>query len=348
MGREWKVDPRCVLPRGLKGEFDSRIAGDPCIVWDDEAGTWRMFYFASSYGDRGAAVAHVAGMALSRSAEDIRPGEWRKVGQVPLANPENLYGGRPGHKWWVILESGSHNRAARIDGRYWALFVSTGPKVIEVASAALLAGPWTVAKDPILTPGAEEAAADGKYCDTPTGYWFEDPGKVLIYYKAYPLRAQPLQPGSPFGSSSVAAWWCPGEARAQKGRQILIPGPGGAWNSGWIGGLQLLRDEAAGGWYALMNGSPTPPEDKSNREPAPSLGGWAVCDEKMPDRGWRVDTQHSPFLRPEDLSAGELSAGLGVNFWRHHLLVTPGGKARIFFNSGRYGTEAMYSLVPVA
>ncbi len=32
-------------------------------------------------------------------------------------------------------------------------------------------------------------------------------------------------------------------------------------------------------------------------------------------------------------------------FWRHHLLVTSEGQARIYFNSGPYGHEQMYSLV---
>jgi hypothetical protein len=48
---------------------------------------------------------------------------------------------------------------------------------------------------------------------------------------------------------------------------------------------------------------------------------------------------------PDDLTDKELEAGLGVNFWHHHLLVTPGGKTRIFFNSGAYGKEQMYSLI---
>lgn len=217
--------------------------------------------------------------------------------------------------------------------------------MIQAASAAKLAGPWTVAKEPILVPGTEEGTPDGKFCDTPTACWFEDRGKVLIFYKAYPRDPQPLQPRSPFGSSSVAAWWRPGETRAQKAGGILTPGSGKEWNRGWIGGVQLPRDNAGGRWYALMNGSPTPPEDKSNREPAPSLGGWALCEDRFPDRGWRVDAAHSPFSYPESLSREELDAGLGVNFWRHHLLVTRAGQARIFFNSGKYGTEQMYSLV---
>ena len=127
----------------------------------------------------------------------------------------------------------------------------------------------------------------------------------------------------------------------------MIPGSGEELNRGWIGGVQLLRDSAGGSWYAVINGSPTPPEDKSNREPAPSLGGWEFCEDKFPDRGWRSDTAHSPFAYPESLSREELDAGLGVNFWRHHLLVTRAGQARIFFNSGKYGTEQMYSLVTV-
>jgi hypothetical protein len=66
---------------------------------------------------------------------------------------------------------------------------------------------------------------------------------------------------------------------------------------------------------------------------------------KQDNRGWRVDTARSPFAYPESLSREELDVGLGVNFWRHHLLVTRAGQARIFFYSGKYGTGQMYSLV---
>jgi hypothetical protein len=346
--RQWKIDPRCVLPRGPAGAFDSKVVGDPSIVWDEEVNTWRMFYFASSHDDPtpGRAEALVAGMALAKSAEEIGPVDWRKVGQVPLANSNDLFAGRPGHKWWVAMDPLHSNRAAQVNGRYWALFVSTaGVKHIQVAWASRLAGPWTVIRQPILSPGKEEFAPDGKHCDTPTAYWFAERGAFLIFYKAYPERAQKGQPGSPFGSSSVAAWWKPGEALAAKGAQVLIPGRGKQWNRGWAGGLQLLSDPA-GGWYGLSNGSPTPPEDLSHREPAPSLAGWVTCRSRVPDQGWDTDMAHSPFRYPSDLTALELKAGLGVNFWRHHLLATPGGQARIFFNSGQYGTEQMYSMLP--
>jgi hypothetical protein len=346
MARKWTIDPRCVLPRGPSGAIDSRIAGDPCVVWDEEARTWRMFYFASSEGDNAAkpARALVAGMALSRSAEEIGPGDWERTGQAPLKNPEDLLGGRPGHKWWVVLDPAKFNRAVRIQGRYWALFVTTnGIKHIQAAFAEKLAGPWTVVRSPILSPG-DENAPDGKHCDTPTGYWFGSSGHLQIFYKAYPLRPQADQPGSPFGSSSVLARWTPGQNTAEKGRQIIVPGRNKAWNRGWVGGVQLLGDEKTG-WYALSNGSPAAPEDKSNREPAPSVAGWLRCRGSVPDGEWYTDETVSPFRYPDQLAEAELSAGLGVNFWRHHLLVTPAGRARIFFNSGKYGTEQMYSLV---
>ena len=70
-----------------------------------------------------------------------------------------------------------------------------------------------------------------------------------------------------------------------------------------------------------------------------------VCDGPDLEGLWRPDTGHSPLRRPEQLAEAELQAGLGVNFWRHHLLAVSSGQARIYFNSGPYGREQMYSLV---
>lgn len=344
MTRRWKVDSCCVLPRGAPNEYDGSVVGDPCIVWDDEVHTWRMFYFAGAGKDHEATPSRwtIAGMALSKSAEEVAPGDWAKAGPVPLADTP---GKRRGHKFWVVMDPLRVNRAAKIRGRYWGLHVSGASKHIYAVSAERLAGPWTCVEKPILSPNTEGAAPDGKHCDTPTAFWFEDLGKVLIFYKAYPLRPQTGQPNSPFGSSSIVAYWRPGEASANKRHQILIPGKGSEFCRGWVGGVQLLRDSRSSRWYALLNGSPTPPEDTSNREPPPSLGGWAICKGADADGTWEVDAKHSPILRPDQLTATEVKAGMGVNFWRHHLLVTPTGRARIFFNSGKYGTEQMYSMI---
>lgn len=348
MEQKWEIDARCVLPRGAGTEFDGSVVGDPCVVWDEDVATWRMFYFAGGGHNYVPSEQQLSlgGMALSKSAEQIAPGDWHKAGPIPLSNPEDLPGKTGGHKFWVVMDPLRVNHAATVDGRYWGLFGTTrGPEHICVASAERLGGPWTVVDEPILSPNTEDSAPDGERCDTPTAYWLNDRRRVLIFYKAYPLRAQVGQPHSPFGSSSVIAYWRPGETTVTKDHQILFPGRGNEFCRGWIGGFQLLRDTERESWYALLNGSPTPPEDDSNREPAPSLGGWAICISANLDGKWKVDTEHSPFLYPEHLTPDQLAKGLGVNFWRHHLLVTPAGRARIFFNSGKYGTEQMYSLV---
>jgi hypothetical protein len=133
---------------------------------------------------------------------------------------------------------------------------------------------------------------------------------------------------------------------ASKERIVMRAGIGEAWNRGWMSSIQLLYAPERRAWYGLHNGSPTAPRDQSHREPAPSLGGWLNCEGDPLTGTWRADMKRSPFRHPEQLTAPERTAGLGVNFWRHHLLVTPKGQARILFNSGAYGSEQMYSLIP--
>ena len=343
MQRSWRLDPRCVLPRGPEGSIDSRIAGDPCIVWDEHLGKWRMFYFSSGQGAG-------TGLALSAGSEKIGSGDWEKIGAPKLENRDALLDQKVWHKWWVVMDIHQPNRAARIDGQYWALVVSvkrvqggSSQKNIQVAHAASLAGPWTVVKQPILSP--TENYLDGRHCDTPAAYWMPDKQRVAIFYKGYPLLSQEQQPGAAFGSGTILADWHPREAAARKVKIILRPGVNDTWLKGWISTPQLFFDARTRNWYGLINGSPTPPADVSHREPSPSLGGWIVCDGENLEGPWRIDTTHSPFRTPEQLTRPELDAGLGENFWRHHLLVTPDGQARIYFNSGQYGHEQMYSLV---
>ena len=347
MEAKWKLDPRVILPRGPYGTFDSHVVGDPCIVWDEDVNTWRMFYFARGQVSGIDRTASNTAMALSRSAEQIGPTDWQKIGPVFVANPQDIRFIVSWHKWFVIMDARRNNHAARIDGKYWSMFVSyvNNRKVIQVASSAKLAGPWEVRRDPILTN--DPKGLDGRSCDTATGFWLEDERRVAIFYKAYPSVPRPEQPGSPFGSSTVLAYWHPEDAVAQKRAPLLQPGREQNWAHGWIGGVQLLYHAPQDRWYGLMNGSPTPPEDKSNREPAPCMGGWITCDSQDLSKGWKVDTKHSPLLHPDRLTEAELAGGAGVNLWRHHLLSTPGGQARIFTNSGAYGTEQMYSYVMV-
>ncbi|MFC1633740.1 hypothetical protein ACFL5Z_02770 [Planctomycetota bacterium] len=348
----WEIDPRPVLTRSEGKAYDSRVVGDPCIVWDEEASTWRMFYFAGGYTpDGGWRVG--TGMALSKSAEAISPGDWVRQEPVCVVDETAFMNPLGWHKWWIVMDPKTPNRVAKIDNKYWSVFTVTvksqasggSNKHLQVAFADRLSGPWKVRRQPILSPDADWF--DGKHCDTPTAYWFEDRNEVILFYKAYPKVRQDSQPGSPFGSGMVIARWHPTMAHAQKLRVIQRPSTRDAWNQGWMSTPQVFFDPKKEQWYGLINGSPTAPVDESHREPAPSpLGGWVTCKAgQWLDGDWEPDTLHSPFLFPEDLTREEMEAGLGINFWRHHLLITPGGQARIYFNSGKYGTEQMYSLV---
>jgi hypothetical protein len=347
----WQIDPRPVLTRSEGKAYDSRVVGDPCIVWDEEVSTWRMFYFASGYTPAGRRRVGT-GMALSKSTEAISPGDWVKQDPVRVVDETAFMNPLGWHKWWIVMDPDTPNRAAKIDNQYWSVFTVTvksqasdeSNKHLQVAFADCLSGPWQVRRQPILSPDVDWF--DGKHCDTPTAYWFEERNEVILFYKAYPKVRQDSQPSSPFGSGTVIARWLPTMAHAQKLRAIQRPGTRDAWNQGWMSTPQVFFDPKKKQWYGLINGSPTAPVDESHREPAPSLGGWVTCKAgQWLDGDWEPDTLHSPFLFPEDLTDEEMEAGLGINFWRHHLLVTPGGQARIYFNSGKYGTEQMYSLV---
>ena len=349
---QWSIDPVPILTRSEGKGYDSRVVGDPCIIWDQEIENWRMFYFAGGYTDQGDRRVGT-GMALSKSPELIGPGDWKKIGPVEIENEEGFMNPFGWHKWWVVMDGTRNNHAALIKGKYWAVFTCTvktdpdkgGNKHIQVASSPSLSGPWYVNPVPVLSP--DEDWFDGRHCDTPTAYYFEDKNEVAIFYKAYPKFEQDEQPGSRFGSGTVLATWHPDREKAKKIKIIQRPGQMKAWNQGWMSTPQIFYDEKNKNWYGLINGSPTAPEDDSHREPAPSLGGWVLCNPgKWLDGEWGPDSLNSPFLYPQDLTREQLEAGLGVNFWRHHLMVTPDGKKRIFFNSGPYGKEQMYSLVP--
>jgi hypothetical protein len=347
---EWQIDPRPVLALGGSGSIDHGVVGDPCIVWDESVQTWRMFYFASgTHPDTNARGPRTA-MALAASGEEIGPGDWTKAGLITFVNPQALINPDDYHKWWVVTDAQRPNHASKIDGRYWAVFTASKRmngrmhKHLQAAWSTTLAGPWTLLDEPILAP--ESGTLDALHADTPSAFWFADRGQVGIFYKGYPTEPQAEQPRAPFGSGTILATWHPSEPRAQKVRILMRAGQTSAWNQGWMSSIQIFHDPTSRTWYGLHNGSPTPPADESHREPAPSLGGWVISDGHPLDGTWTPDEEHSPFLYPEDLTPAESAAGIGVNFWRHYLLVTPKGQVRIFFNSGTYGTEQMYSLVP--
>ncbi len=329
------LDPQLILPRGEPGGFDGHVVGDPCIVWDADRRTWRMYYFAQGY--HGSERCGTAGVALSRGPDDVGPGDWEKQGELIPVNRESLIHPHVWHKWWVVMDDARMGQAAVIDGRYWALFVAM-PKHLQAAWSESLDGPWHVVAQPILSPtGGEEP--DGRHCDAPTAYWLADRQEVLILYMAYPKSAQAQQPHSPLGSASMAAWWRPGQPTARRIATPLLRPEANTWASGWLGGMQLFP-ASNGRRCALLNASPTPPKPGSHGEPAPSLGGWAVSDGNDPIGAWRID--QGPLLHVHELSTAQRDNGLGHNFWRHFLHLTANGMPWVYFNSGSYGQEQLY------
>jgi hypothetical protein len=327
---EWE---RCGLTMGRRQtDTGESVAGDPCIVWDDEAKGWRMFLFYAPPGH-----AH----AVCR--DPLAKGPWDLEGPLSFANPEALLGGGT-HKPYVVMDAHHPNRAARIDGRYCLVTVShlDGHKVVQQAWAERLCGPWTLVDAPLIGLGAHDEF-DAKHADAVSGCFFPERNEILYFYMGYPEVAQPRQV-SPLGSAQAVAVQRAGEPQARKLGIVLPPCEApGHWAGGWVGGLQLLPGKHHR-WIGLVNASPTAPlaSDTSvhREEPPPSLGGFAFCDEEFPIKGWSWCPEPIEWI--DDLPEAAIAAGEGVNLWRHHLLVVEGQHLALFYNSGPYSREQLY------
>ncbi len=322
-----------VIPRGSDRQGGG-VAGDPCIVWDETIGGWRMVLFYSPPGHA---------QAVCRTPDDVGPGRWELEGPLTFTNPEDLLGGRT-HKPFYVLDAARPGHAACLDGRYLLLLVSYRErhKVVQRAHSTALAGPWTVEPGPLIDVGPADAF-DADHVDAVTGYWFADRREFLYCYMGYPLAPQPW-PTSPFGSAQAAAVQALGEAGVRKLGVILPPCEvAGHWASGWVGGLQLLPGREHP-WVAVCNASPTAPRPQDGarhrQEPPPSLGGFASCTEAWPVSGWHWCPEPLEWI--EDLPAAALAQGEGVNLWRQYVLGLPDGRWALFYNSGTYGQEQLY------
>ena len=146
------------------------------------------------------------------------------------------------------------------------------------------------------------------------------------------------------GSASAAAVQKRGERTVRKLGIVLPPcQERGHWASGWVGGLQLLPGREHR-WEAVVNASPTVPEpgdpSVAREEPAPSLGGFAFCDEEWPIRGWRFSPEPIEWI--EQIPPEAVRDGEGTNLWRQHILLLPDGRYALYYNSGYYGREQPY------
>jgi len=331
-----------VIRRGDTGNFDASVTGNPCIVWDDTVETFRMFYFAQRKvsGKEINSNAH----ALLIESDPSSLGTWLKLGLLNYENPEDLAGHT--HKPWVVMDAYRPNYPAKINGKNW-LFTSSfrgNHKVLQVAKAETLAGPWHVQPECVIDLGPE-GAIDEYHAEGATAFWFAKQQKILIFYMAYPRRPQTDQPHSPYGHSNVVAEMGYSDTNAHRLGKALAPyAKPGHWAAGYINGIQLIP-ATQGGWYGILNASPTPPPspevEPEVREPAPSLPGWAYTPKTWPVSGWQLMDEPLEWLEqiPEDARLN----GEGSNLWRHHLFFHPSGELFVLYNTGSYGEERMFA-----
>lgn len=337
------------IDRGSINTYDADVTGDPCIVWDEEIESWRMFYFAQKRDNEEKEMNSIA-HATNPDIEFPGTGHWQKEGPVKYTNPDVV--GSGAHKPWILMDPYKPNRAVKIDNQYILFSVTyiEDNKVIHIGRSPSLNGPWTMNPDPILNRGGK-GDFDDYHVDTITAYWFEERKKILLFYKGYPSEAQSDQPYSPYGSSTAAALIDPLNNKVVKLGKIIIPS-NESFMSGWISTPQLFPADK-GGWYGLITGSPSAPDsiekEPHMREPAPSLGGWAYTPEEFPISGWKLLSD--PITTLENIPMEAKEWGETVNLWRHHILVLTDGSLRLYYNSGAYGNERMFcrkgsSIVP--
>jgi len=315
-----------VIPRG---NCDV-MGGSTCIVWDDEISTWRMVLFCNPPGH---------GQTICLHQIDGLPDQWSPVEPIRFVGPD-----LKNHKPYIVQEAYHPNRAARINGEYWLISVRSEQdrKFVQRARSASLAGPWTWDPAPLIPTGGP-GDFDEKHTDAVTGFYFPERDEVLYYYMGYPATPQ-LRAISPWGNAQGIAVQKSNAPTATKLGMYLPPvQQAGHWASGYFGMLQLLPGKTHR-WIALLNASPTAPtpEDISiaREEPAPSLGGWAYCDEEWPIKNWHLMPQ--PMERIEDLPPEAIANGENTNLWAHQALVLPDGRIAVYYNSGYYGDEQLY------
>jgi len=308
--------------------------GDPCVVWDPEIGVWRMVMFLDPPG-------HADSISRSPTGD---PGSWTRPEPLRFANPEEFPAGGGAQKPFIVMDATRPNHAARVDGRYWLLIVGFSgvarEKRIQRAWATSLAGPWTVEPGDLIPRGGP-GSADENHTDAVTGFWFEDRHEFVYYHMGYPLSPQPY-PTSPYGNALCVATQKLGDPVVKRGVMIAPMAKPGHWTAGYLGAFQILPGHKHR-WIGVLNASPTPPDrlgNKTSEEPPPSLGGFAFSEAEFPIEGWTV--ADSPFEWMEDIPQLAKAAGEGVNFWRQHIFIAD-GTTRLFYNTGAYGTERMFS-----
>lgn len=286
-------------------------AGDPFIVWDATAKLFRMFYFRTP-----------SGVAIYSKTAPTLEGPWSS--EVTVTGLTGY------HKFVVLVDldgvpvqigGNFHGYAVYYDGS------SLASKTIYHFTASDLGGSWTVGSN-VVAKGAS-GSWDGFANDA--CYALYDDGSIYLWYMAEPDTAQgdfglasrimlatSVDPDSGFTKDYTTA--------------VLTPGSSGAWDGGWIGGMQIRRLPGSVPLVMFYNAGDTVPSS-AGTEPNTSLLGVAYASS--------LQGPWTKYASNPTASLGNLpsTAVENTDIWRSHVAYDPVlDRWAIFYNTGSTAT----------
>lgn len=299
---------------GRSGQGIFSGAAEPTVVWDADAGLYRMyrFIFATPL-----VVKHATAASLN--------GPWTDVGALSGV-PTNR------HKFTVLRDLGQ--RPVKVGGLYHG-YAAAFPgedigKTIYHYTASNLAGPWTEDASPCVPLNHSGTGVDDAATDTPEAIW--DGNKVRLWYMGSPNSNAGTYGYAPRLHLTTAT--NPSGPYTYAGPALNPSTTAGAWNYGWIGGAQVGR-RAGGSYWMLINAGDTRPITRAN-EPNTSLGG--VYTALSLDGPW-TEVPGNPINTLSGLPAGAIES---TNLWRHWVVRDRWtGRLYLFLNAGPGGSETI-------
>lgn len=282
-------------------------AGDPFIVWDDSAGLFRLFYF------------HLpSGVAIYMKTAPTLEGPWSIETAVP--------GLTDYHKFVILVDV--YGVPIKIGGSYHGYAVyydgaNLSSKTIRHFTANDLGGAWTIGAN-VIAKGAA-GSWDGFANDA--CYALYDNDTIYLWY-----MAEPDTPQVDFGLASrmmLATSPAPDSGFIKNyGTAALTPGAAGAWDDGWIGGMQVRRLPGSGPYVMFYNAGDTVPTS-AGAEPNTSLLGVAYAGSLT---GPWTRYANNPILRLSNIPSTALEK---TDIWRSHVAYDPVlDRWNLFYNTG--------------
>lgn len=283
-------------------------AGDPFVVWDASANLYRMFYFRNPSGS----------VAIYSITAPTLAGPWSS--EATVSGLSNY------HKFVILVDA--YGNPVQIGGNYHGYAVyydgtNLDSKTIYHMTASSLGGSWTVASN--VVPKGASGSWDGFANDA--CYALYDNGTIYLWYMAEPDTSQ-----SDFGLSSrmmVATSTTPDSGFTKNySTAVLTPGSSGAWDAGWIGGMQIRKMSEKDPYVMFYNAGNTIPSS-AGQEPNTSLVGVAYATSLA---GPWTKMSNNPILTLSNITSDAVE---NWDIWRPHVAYDPQmNRWTLFYNTG--------------